>query len=483
MDLPEDPLDGPTSMTSSISNSLAGHHHPAVGQRMKHHKYAFRAIDEALKLEERGKDGVQWTVKAIGLYESGILELEQGIAITMPADVEGEELVKAEQLCAKMLKTVESARQRVVELSKHLEKARSEETLDAHRKPVQYVQPAKRVDRRLPPSQRKPPPKKQLVPIQQVTCNPSQRRGLSEGAIDIPGVSHQMIDMIKSEIVDRSSAVRWDDIAGLELAKQSLQEMVILPAQRPELFTGLRSPAKGLLLFGPPGNGKTMLARAVCAESNATFFNISASSLMSKFVGEGEKMVKTLFGVARAMQPAIIFMDEVDSLLSERKENEHDALRRMKTEFLLSFDGIHSSAEDRIVVMAATNRPQDLDDAALRRFVKRVYVSLPGHETRELMLSKLLKGQSSSMTAREISTLARIVDGYSCSDIAALARDAAMGPLRDLSPAEVRDMPADQVRKLNLQDFKNSLKRIRPSVNPHSLKAYEVWNQQYGCAT
>lgn len=256
--------------------------------------------------------------------------------------------------------------------------------------------------------------------------------------------------------------------------------MVILPAQRPELFTGLRCPAKGLLLFGPPGNGKTMLARAVCAESNATFFNISASSLTSKWLGEGEKMVKALFGVARAMQPSIIFIDEVDSLLSERKENEHDGMRRIKTEFLLSFDGIHSSTEDRVVVMAATNRPQDLDDAALRRLVKRVYVPLPGIETRVMLFRKLLQGQNSSMRENDVITLARQTDGYSCSDITALARDAAMGPLRDLTPAQVREMPADQIRKINRQDFMNSLKRIRPSVNKDNLKIFDTWNRDYG---
>ena len=215
-----------------------------------------------------------------------------------------------------------------------------------------------------------------------------------------------------------------------QLAKQALEEMVILPSLRPELFTGLRAPSRGLLLFGPPGNGKTMLARAVAGESAATFFNISASSLTSKYVGEGEKLVRALFAVARELQPAIIFVDEIDSLLCDRREGEHEASRRLKTEFLCQFDGVTSSNEERILVMGATNRPAELDEAVLRRFPKRVYVRLPDVSTRVHLLEKLLSRHNSPLDAAALQRLAHQTQGYSSSDLTALAKDAALGPIR-----------------------------------------------------
>lgn len=165
------------------------------------------------------------------------------------------------------------------------------------------------------------------------------------------GTDDRLVEMINTAIVDKSPSVKWDDVAGLEKAKQTLLEMVILPTKRRDLFTGLRRPPRGLLLFGPPGNGKTMLAKAVASESQATFFNVSASSLTSKWVGEAEKLVRTLFLVAISRQPSVIFMDEIDSLLSARITNENDASRRLKSEFLVQFDGVTSNPNDLVIVI------------------------------------------------------------------------------------------------------------------------------------
>ncbi|XP_050100944.1 spastin isoform X2 [Anopheles aquasalis] len=303
-------------------------------------------------------------------------------------------------------------------------------------------------------------------------------------AISVKGVEPKLVQLIMDEIVEGGAKVGWQDIAGQEVAKQALQEMVILPSMRPELFTGLRTPAKGLLLFGPPGNGKTLLARAVATECSATFFSISAATLTSKYVGEGEKLVRALFAVARELQPSIIFIDEVDSVLSERSSNEHEATRRLKTEFLVQFDGLPANSEaDKIVVMAATNRPQELDEAALRRFPKRVYVTLPDLDTRELLLRRLLQKQGSPLGDADLKRLALLTEGYSGSDLTALARDAALEPIRELNVEEVKNMDPTKLRSIREDDFHNSLKRIRRSVAPHSLAAYEKWLQDFGDVT
>ncbi|XP_035856322.1 spastin-like [Sander lucioperca] len=300
---------------------------------------------------------------------------------------------------------------------------------------------------------------------------------------NLKNVDGKLADLILNEIVDSGSSVRFADVAGQDLAKQALQEMVILPALRPELFTGLRAPARGLLLFGPPGNGKTMLAKAVAAESNATFFNISAASLTSKYVGEGEKLVRALFSVARELHPSIIFIDEVDSLLCERREGEHDASRRLKTEFLIEFDGVQSGGEERVLVMGATNRPQELDQAALRRFSKRVYVALPGEETRFSLLRNLLEKHSSPLTQLELQQLARMTEGYSGSDLTSLAKDASLGPIRELHPEQVRNMEASEVRNICFRDFVESLMKIKRSVGAQTLELYARWNRDYGDTT
>uniref|UniRef100_A0A3P8QLP5 microtubule-severing ATPase n=1 Tax=Astatotilapia calliptera TaxID=8154 RepID=A0A3P8QLP5_ASTCA len=258
-------------------------------------------------------------------------------------------------------------------------------------------------------------------------------------------VDSKLASLIMNEIVYSGATVSFDDIAGQDLAKQALQEIVILPALRPDLFTGLRAPARGLLLFGPPGNGKTMLAKAVAAESNATFFNISAASLTSKYVGEGEKLVRALFAVARELQPSVIFIDEVDGLLCERREGEHDASRRLKTEFLIEFDGLQSGRDDRVLVMGATNRPQELDEAILRF----------------TLLKNLLGTHGSPLSQNELSCLAKVTAGYSGSDLTALAKDAALEQVRIIAAAEVCN--------IKMKDFEDSLKQIKPTVTTVSF--------------
>ncbi|KAH9612065.1 hypothetical protein KSS87_022604 [Heliosperma pusillum] len=309
--------------------------------------------------------------------------------------------------------------------------------------------------------------------------NRADKPTTSKSSQDTGGFDAKLVEMINTVIVDRSPSVKWDDVAGLELAKQTLFEMVILPTKRKDLFTGLRRPPRGLLLFGPPGNGKTMLAKAVASECNATFFNVSASTLTSKWVGEGEKLVRTLFTVAISRQPSVIFMDEIDSMLSAREANEHDASRRLKSEFLVQFDGVTSNSNDLVIVIGATNKPQELDDAVLRRLVKRIYIPLPDENVRKLVLSKNLKGQAFSLPRQDLERLTRETEGYSGSDLQALCEEAAMMPIRELG-ANILTVKANQVRPLRYEDFQKAMSVIRPSLHRSRWEELERWNQQFG---
>lgn len=307
-----------------------------------------------------------------------------------------------------------------------------------------------------------------------------------------PGVDKNAAKQILNEIVVRGDEVHWSDIAGLEVAKSALREAVVYPFLRPDLFMGLREPARGVLLFGPPGTGKTMLARAVATESSSTFFSISASSLTSKYLGESEKLVRALFGLAKVLAPSIIFVDEIDSLLSQRSgSGEHEATRRIKTEFLIQWSDLQRAAAgrdsgdkergdaNRVLVLAATNLPWAIDEAARRRFVRRQYIPLPESETRAIQLKTLLGQQKHSLADEDFAKLVELTDGYSGSDITALAKDAAMGPLRSLGEALLH-MTMEEIRPIALEDFVSSLANIRPSVSKTGIKEHEDWATEFG---
>ncbi|XP_063161979.1 spastin isoform X5 [Candoia aspera] len=436
------------------------------------HKRAFECISTALRIDEDEAAGQK--EQAVEWYRKGIEELEKGIAVLVTGQESGTVPKKKDPLShsSNSLPRLKSVAKAGSGGLSGQQRTPSYTGVSNFSLPRVGSVPSAATQKATPKNNRATRP-----------STPSTAVRKKKDMKIFKNVDSNLANLILNEVVDSGPSVKFDDIAGQELAKQALQEIVILPSLRPELFTGLRAPARGLLLFGPPGNGKTMLAKAVAAESNSTFFSISAASLTSKYVGEGEKLVRALFAVARELQPSIIFIDEVDSLLCERREGEHDASRRLKTEFLIEFDGVQSSGEDRILVMGATNRPQELDDAVLRRFTKRVYISLPSEETRLLLLKNLLSKQGNPLTQKELAQLARMTDGYSGSDLTALAKDAALGPIRELKPEQVKNMSASEMRNIRLSDFDESLKKIKCSLSPQTLDAYIRWNKAFGDTT
>lgn len=283
------------------------------------------------------------------------------------------------------------------------------------------------------------------------------------------------------------------DVIGLKKAKQSLTEIVIFPSLYPEMFTGLRKPCKGLLLFGPPGNGKTLLAKAIASTAQSTFFAISASSLTSKWVGQSEKLVRALFACGRATQPSIIFIDEVDSILSERRSGGQEGSARLKTEFLVSFDGVGAGDAERVLVMAATNLPWEIDSAAMRRLPKRVYVPMPNEFTRHDLVRMMLnkgkeQGTENDISSADMEQIVTLTAGYSNSDISSLVREAAAEPMREAMQATpIEQMLANHekgkamtLRAMILKDFVEAAKTIKPSYGREMLDKYEAWAEQYG---
>ena len=289
-----------------------------------------------------------------------------------------------------------------------------------------------------------------------------------------------LVEKIESEIMDGGEPVTFNDIAGLQYAKDLVKEMIVWPMKRPDIFTGLRRAPKGLLLFGPPGTGKTLVGKAIAHESGATFFSISSSSLTSKWIGEGEKLVRTMFAVAAYREPAVVFIDEIDSLLTQRKSDDNEASRRIKTEFLVQMDGTGSAGQGRVLTIGATNRPQELDEAARRRFIKRLYIPLPSQEDRLILLNVLLEKNRHNLSDQDLANLSKDTAGFSGADLKALCNDAAMGPIRSMTAKMMESVNADDIPPITYRHFCQSLRATMPSVSTDDLTQYVEWDSIYG---
>ncbi|KAL7530853.1 hypothetical protein ACHAXR_004865 [Thalassiosira sp. AJA248-18] len=301
---------------------------------------------------------------------------------------------------------------------------------------------------------------------------------------------------IRRDIVQECPRVAWSDIVGLNDAKRLLKEAIILPRQYPQLFTGLRSPWKSALLYGVPGTGKTLLAKAVATESKTTFFNISASSIVSKFRGDSEKLIRMLFDLARYYAPSTVFIDEVDSIMSHRgngsspnEGSEHEGSRRMKTELLVQMDGLLANSSN-VFVLAASNLPWDLDPAFLRRMEKRIMIPLPTKECRKDMIRSHLSEFSPAFRQGEVlEEAASLLDGYSGSDIKGLCKEVAMRPLRRiLRHAEVLDGSSNHENlsllmkrnPITAQDFHEALATVNHSTSAELYARQRKWEESHG---
>lgn len=318
--------------------------------------------------------------------------------------------------------------------------------------------------------------------------NPDNQTNLpQERRFEIDGPDGDLVDQLDRDILQRNLNVRWSDIADLEEAKRLLEESVVLPIWMPDFFKGIRRPWKGVLMVGPPGTGKTMLAKAVATECGTTFFNVSSSTLTSKYRGESEKLVRLLFEMARFYAPSTVFIDEIDSLCSKRgSDTEHEASRRVKSELLIQMDGITNNENPGKVVMvlAATNFPWDIDEALRRRLEKRIYIPLPSQVGRESLLDICLREVEKSSDL-DLSQIAKNLDGYSGSDITNVCRDASMMAMRrrisGLRPEQIKELSRNELElPVTMNDFNEAILRVNKSVSAQDLRRYEKWMREFG---
>ncbi len=289
-------------------------------------------------------------------------------------------------------------------------------------------------------------------------------------------------EAIDSMVISEKPTVKWDDIGGLEEVKREVKEAIILPMihKKPDFVEAPRT----ILLYGPPGTGKTLLAKAASNTLQANFFEARTSTLLSKYFGESSKIVSMLFEKARKSQPSIIFMDEFDSVMISRDSGIQESTRRVVSQLLMEIEGFATEPDEKVILIAATNKPWDLDDAMVSRFQRRIYTPLPDLEARKQIFEIHLKGVS--LAEITINKLAEMGEGYSGRDIASVCREAIMlmvreqnPKLEELTPAQIEKY-AMNYRSLTKEDFDRSFSKVKRTVDEKTIRKYEEWGEQLG---
>lgn len=297
--------------------------------------------------------------------------------------------------------------------------------------------------------------------------------------IDPNSLSDYELVIASHLVVPDDIEVSWSDIAGLDSVIQELRESVVLPIRHRDLCSSskLWQAPRGVLLHGPPGCGKTLIAKATAKEAGMRFINLDIAMLTDKWYGESQKLASAVFSLASKLQPCIVFIDEIDSFLRSRSSNDHEATAMMKTQFMMLWDGLSTISGATVIIMGATNRPIDLDSAILRRMPAKFHIGLPNIEQRKKILQLVLNTETVDDEV-DLNRLAKLADNFTGSDLRELCRFASVYRLREFvrKCSETNDMNSDQMGTpppISMQDLLNSFAKMKESKMHTGLMSVE----------